>query len=182
MGYVLDIGCLRKEALIAPLRRVIDEIAVSNPKRISVQICQRPNYDNLQELEFGCAADFDAHFIVSNFADDVLMQVDGSSISPDAATIVISAPYHDEVGGDLWTIVADHSERWEEIVLDIIATMDDVVYVVLRTGDTAVSREIDIFQTRALPLTDYRYISGRLRQDRISRAAAENTKLGDLTP
>jgi hypothetical protein len=56
---------------------------------------------------------------------------------------------------------------WEETVLDAIAAMEGVAFAIHAAADTIVSGEIDISATMRLPMTDYGYISGRIRPDRF---------------
>jgi len=48
--------------------------------------------------------------------------------------------------------------------------MEGVAFAIHAAGDTIVSGETDISATMELPVNDYRYISGRIRPDRITKA------------
>ena len=71
---------------------------------------------------------------------------------------------------NIWILDAELPVPWEESVLDAIAAMESVAFAIHASGDTIVSGEIDISATMELPVTDYRYMSGRIRPDGITKA------------
>jgi hypothetical protein len=94
--------------------------------------------------------------IVDELTDDAV-------ILSDTAHVVVSAP--DDVNKKIWSLDAESAVTWEETVLDAIIAMEGVAFEIHATGDTIVSGQIDISATMDLPMTDYRYISGRIRPD-----------------
>lgn len=74
---------------------------------------------------------------------------------------------------NIWAIDAESVVPWEELILDAIAAMEGVAFAIHASGDTIVSGNIDISDTMERPVNDYRYISGRIRPDRITKAAHE---------
>jgi hypothetical protein len=122
---------------------------------------ERPDCQRRRTVDLGVATKVTERVIVDELTDDVV-------VSSDAARVVVSAP--DEVNKKIWILDAEAAVPWEETVLDAIIAMKGVAFAIHATGDTIVSGEIDISATMELPITDYRYISGRIRPDRITKA------------
>src|SRR5262249_30310713 len=139
----------------------LSEIAELGGVPVRAEFMERPNCQHRRSVELGVATRAIEHSIIDELTDDV-------AIFSDKAHLVISAP--DDVNKNIWMLEAESTVPWEETVLDAIAAMEGVAFAIHASGDTIVSGDIDISATMELPVTDYRYISGRIRPDRITRA------------
>lgn len=164
MNYVLEIGCVDCLSLVSPLRCVLSEVAELGGGPIRAEFFERPDCRRLRSVELGVATRVTERAIsdiINELTDDV-------AIFSDKAHVVISAP--DDVNENIWIIDAVSPVHWEETILDAISAMEGVAFAIHAHGDTIVSGQIDISATMQLPVTDYRYISGRIRPDRITKA------------
>jgi fructose-specific component phosphotransferase system IIB-like protein len=164
MNYVLEIGCVDRLSLVSPLGRVLREIAELGGGPVRAEFMERPNCRHRCSVELGVATRVTERVII-----DIIDELtDDAAIISDKAHVVISAP--DYVNKNIWMLDVESAVPWEETILDAIAAMEGVAFAIHASGDTIVSGDIDISATMQLPLTDYRYISGRIRPDRITKA------------
>lgn len=164
MSYVLEIGCVDRLSLVSPLGRVLREIAELGGGPVRAEFMERPDCRHQRSVELGVATRVTERAII-----DIIDELtDDVAIFSDKAHAVISAP--DDVNENIWAIDAESTVPWEEVVLDDIAAMEGVAFVIHAHGDTIVSGDIDISVATELPVNDYRYISGRIRPDRVTKA------------
>jgi hypothetical protein len=164
MNYVLEIGCIDRLSLVSPLGRVLREIAELDDAPVRAEFWERPDCRHRRSVELGVATrvtERDIIAIIDDLTDDV-------ALFSNKQHVLIAAP--DEVNKSIWTIDAESAAPWEETLLDAIAAMEGVAFAIHASGDTIVSGEIDISATIELPVNDYRYIFGRIRPDRITKA------------
>jgi hypothetical protein len=164
MSYVLEIGCVERLSLVSPLRRILREMAEWGSGPVRAEFWERPDCLHRCSVELGAATrvtERDIIEIIDELTDDV-------AFFSNKGHVVISAP--DDVNENMWAIDAESAVPWEETALDDIAAMEGVAFVIHAHGDTIVSGDIDISAAAELPVNDYRYISGRIRPDRIIKA------------
>ena len=154
MNYILEIGCVDRMSLVSPLGRVLSEIAELGGLLVRAEFMERPDCRHQRTVDLGAGSRVTERAIIDELKDDVV-------IISDAAHVVVSAP--DDVNRKIWILDAESAVPWEESILDAVIAMKGVVFAIHATGDTSVSGEIDISATMALPMTDHRYISGRIR-------------------
>lgn len=165
MAYVLEIGCIDRLSLVLPLGRVLREFAELGGGQVRVEFMERPDLRIRRSVELGAAARVTEGAIIGildELTDDVTISSDKGK-----GHVVISAP--GDVPKNIWILDAESPVPWEESVLDAIAAMEGVAFAIHAAGDTIVTGTIDISATMELPVTDYRYISGRIRPDRITK-------------
>jgi hypothetical protein len=165
MAYVLEIGCVDRLSLVAPLKRVLSEIAELGGGPVCAEFWERPDCRLRRSVELGVATRVTERAIIA-IIDEL---TDHVVLFSDKAHVGISA--RDDVNENIWTIDAESAVPWEETVLDAIAAMEGVAFAIHAHGDTIVSGDIDISATMELPVNDYRYISGRIRPDRITKGS-----------
>jgi len=146
-------------SLVSPLGRILSKIAGLGGRLIGAETMDRPDCRRRRMVDLGVATRLSV--LIDEFKDDLV-------ISFDTAHVVVSAP--DKVNKQIWSLDAESAVPWEETVLDAIIAMEGVAFAIHATGDTIVSGAIDISATMELPITDYRYISGRIRPDQIAKA------------
>lgn len=161
MKYVLEVGCIDRLSLVSPLGRVLREIAKLEAGPVRAEFMERPGCRRRRTVELGVATDVTERAVINELTDEV-------AIFADKGHAVVSAP--DDVNNKIWMLEAESVVPWGEPFLDAIAAMEGVAFALHAHGDTIVSGEIDIAATMELPVTDYRYISGRIRPDRITKA------------
>jgi hypothetical protein len=158
---ILEIGCVDRLSLVLPLGRVLSEIEALGAVPVRVEFLERPDCRNRRTVGLGVTAKLTERAIVDELTDDVV-------IVAGKAHVVVSAP--DDVNRKIWILDAESAAPWGETLLDAIVAMEGVAFAIHASGDTIVSGEIDISASMELPVTDYRYISGRIRPDRITSA------------
>jgi hypothetical protein len=164
MNYVLEIGCVDRLSLVSPLGRVLREIAELGGCPVRAEFMERPDCGHHYSAELGVATRVNERAII-----DIIDELtDDVAIFSDKAHVVVSAP--DDVNEKIWMLDAESAVPWGETLLDAIAAMEGVAFVIHASGDTIVSGNIDISTKMELPVTDYRYISGRIRPDRITKS------------
>jgi hypothetical protein len=142
MKYVLEIGCVDRLSLVSPPDRVLSEIAELGSGPIRAEFIERPDCRHRRSVEFGVATRVTERTIVDELTDDVV-------IFFDKAHVVVSAP--DDVNKNIWMLDAESAVPWKETVLDAIAAMEGVAFVIhasilrrkVASGDTIVSGDIE---------------------------------------
>jgi hypothetical protein len=163
MNYVLEVGCVDRFSMVSPLGRILSEITVLGGRLIRAEFMERPDCRRRRTVDLGVATRVVERVIIDELTDDV-------AIVSDIAHVVVSTP--DEVNKKIWMLDAESAIPWEETILDAIIAMEGVAFAIHATGDTIVSGDIDISATMELPISDYQYISGRIRPDQITKARA----------